>query len=212
MKDLPGYTREFRFGDRVVKIQVPAQPEIREQYRQQIEKDTHPPFPYWAKIWPSAIALAEFIEAKPEYVKDRRVLELAAGLALPSLVAAGQAKEVIASDYLAEAVEYIRHSVILNRYTNCKSMLINWHAIPPETDPDLVIMSDVNYETGEFEQLLKVIHTFLEKHIKIILSTPQRLMAKEFITLLLPYCIRQETVMVEEANNKTAISILVLGT
>ncbi|MBC6490344.1 class I SAM-dependent methyltransferase [Flavihumibacter stibioxidans] len=212
MKDLPGKTREFRFGDRVVKIQVPAQPEIREQFRQQVEKDAQTPFPYWAKIWPSAIALAGFIEANPEYVKDRRVLELAAGLALPSLVAADKAREVIASDYLAEALDYIRHSAILNRYTNCKIMLINWHAIPPETDPDLVIMSDVNYETGEFEQLIKVIHAFLEKHIKIILSTPQRLVAKEFIAALLPYCIYQETVMIEEEGNSTAVSILVLGT
>lgn len=212
MKDLPGYTREFRFGDRVVKIQVPAQPEIREQYRLQIEKDSQTPFPYWAKVWPAAIALAGFIEANPAYVKDRRVLELAAGLALPSMIAANHAEEVLASDYLPEAVEYVRYSAILNRYTNCKGMLINWHAIPPEADPDLVLMSDVNYDSSEFEQLLEVIRTFLKLQVKIILSTPQRLVAKEFIAALLPYCIYQETVMIEEDGNSTAVSILVLET
>ena len=42
--------------------------------------------PYWAELWRSGVALAEVVSALD--VRDKRVLELGAGLGLPSLAAA----------------------------------------------------------------------------------------------------------------------------
>ncbi len=45
-------------------------------------------FPYWSRIWPAAYSLSSFLLERPELIKGKNVLELAAGLGLPSLVAA----------------------------------------------------------------------------------------------------------------------------
>ena len=61
-------------------------------------------FPYWSKVWPSAEALALFILQHPEYIAGKMVVELGAGLGLPSLVAAQMAASVLCTDYEPEAV------------------------------------------------------------------------------------------------------------
>lgn len=210
MKHFADKTIEFRVGNRMIKILVPEPAEVRKGYRQQKDADAATPFPYWAKIWPAAMGLSQFLDANPGLVSNKTVLELAAGLALPSLVAAVYAREVMASDYLFEAVEYMSASVILNGFTNIKTLRINWHQIPPELDPDLILMSDVNYEPGEFDQLREVVGDFLKRDKTIILSTPQRLMAKRFIAGLLPFCSLQETIMVDDGESQIPVSILVL--
>jgi hypothetical protein len=64
----------------------------------------------------------------------------------------------------------------------------------------------VNYSPASFPVLFDTICSFLEAGATIILSTPQRLMAKEFITRLLPFTIQQDEVITELG---VAISIFV---
>ena len=68
----------------------------------------------------------------------------------------------------------------------------------------------MNYEPHEFEVLYQIINRFLEKGTTIILSTPQRLMAKAFIQQLLPWCAIHQQMDVSQAAEKTAVTILVL--
>ncbi len=42
--------------------------------------------PYWADLWPSALALADVVARRPP--QGRRVIELGCGIALPGIVAA----------------------------------------------------------------------------------------------------------------------------
>ena len=49
----------------------------------QEEKD-----PYWARPWPSAVALAALLLQRPELVAGKRVAELGAGLGLAGIAAA----------------------------------------------------------------------------------------------------------------------------
>src|SRR5688572_26276189 len=65
------------------------------------------PFPYWSQVWPSAIALSEFIVSNQQLVHNKNILELGAGLGLPSLVASKYAASVLCSDKEEEAVEII---------------------------------------------------------------------------------------------------------
>jgi predicted nicotinamide N-methyase len=53
-----------------------------------------------AAVWDAAIVLAEFLAANPHFIQGKRVLEVGAGLALPSVTAgAFGAQKVVASDY-----------------------------------------------------------------------------------------------------------------
>ena len=62
--------------------------------------------PYWAELWPSGIALAEAVGALD--LRGSRVLELGAGLGLPSLAAALGGADVLATDWAEDAVELLR--------------------------------------------------------------------------------------------------------
>lgn len=163
-------------------------------------------FPFWAKLWPSAFALTEFMQENPHWIKNRKVLELAAGLGLPSLFASGLAATVICSDYNQEAVECIKDNILLNGIENMEALIINWEQIPEHLDWDLLIMSDVNYNPADFEILLKCMTEFLERGKTILLSTPQRLAGRSFIEQLLPYCVVNE----ERWHDQVAVNVMVL--
>src|SRR4051812_32331908 len=61
------------------------------------------PIPYWARLWPSGLALAEALAAAPPQ-PGTRVLELGCGLGLPSIVAARAGADVLATDAASDAV------------------------------------------------------------------------------------------------------------
>ena len=107
---IPFYIDSYTFGRTGIKLCVPDANYIQQQYNQNKLKGADAEFPYWAKLWPASIALCEFIAANPNYIKNKTILELAAGLGLPSLLSAFYATGVTASDYLPEAVEFIKQS------------------------------------------------------------------------------------------------------
>src|SRR5882757_5726723 len=58
--------------------------------------------PYWAELWPSALALARALGTRA--LHGARTLELGCGLGLPSLAAALAGGRVLATDWSPEAV------------------------------------------------------------------------------------------------------------
>jgi predicted nicotinamide N-methyase len=169
------------------------------------------PFPYWAKVWPSALALCSFIAAHPQLVAGKKVLELAAGLGLPGMLTAGLAAEVTISDYAPEAVRLMNASIALNALSNARSKMLNWNALPADLHTDVLLLSDINYEPSAFESLYKVLLNFLNQGSLIHLSTPQRLMAKPFIERLLPYRLTMDEQEIFLNGERAFISVLVLS-
>ena len=154
--------------------------------------------------------MAEFLVRHPEYVQHKTVLELAAGLGLPSLVAAQWASEVQCSDYLPEAVAVIRQSVVRNSLTNLKPLVLDWNHLSPDLSADVLLVSDINYDPSQFAVLRAVLLDFLKKGTTILLSTPQRLMAKPFVEQLLPLAENREEITVMHHGEKVSISLFVL--
>jgi predicted nicotinamide N-methyase len=167
----------------VIKMQlyVPDPESVKQNYALEKIRNPESPFPFWAKLWPSSIAMAEYLLSNQGLLKGKNVLEIAAGLGLPSLVAALYAEQVCCSDYLPEAVDLVRKSVLLNQLSNLDCQLYNWHHLPDDLTADIMLMSDVNYDPAEFDQLAAVCEKFLLSGTTIILTTPGRIMAKEFI-------------------------------
>ena len=44
--------------------------------------------PYWCRLWPSAIALAQLVLQQPELVRGKRVCDIGCGLGLAGIAAA----------------------------------------------------------------------------------------------------------------------------
>lgn len=200
----------FTLKDFSFSLFMPNQQAVQQQYLQQKIVDANTPFPYWAKVWPSAIGLGYFINHHHQYVENKTVLELAAGLGLPSLIAAKWAATICCSDYLQAPLNLVKTSADFYKIQNINYQIINWFALPDNIDADVVLLSDINYEPAVFEVLFTLITNFLAKQTTIILSTPQRLLAKPFIERLLPFCTFKQSIEVMENNIAVWVQVLVL--
>lgn len=202
---LPYTTLSFELNEQQLLIALPEQEALKDWYEH--KKATHS-FPFWAKVWPAAKALSQFINSNQELVSEKIILEIAGGLGLPSLVAAKFSKEVICTDVIPEAVSFINTSIQLNSLTNITAKVYNWNESETSADADVFLMSDVNYNPDDFPQLLTFIQTQLQKPITILLSTPQRLMAKPFIEALQPFIVQQQELFIEEEEVMCSVFIL----
>jgi methyltransferase-like protein 23 len=200
----------FEWETHCLKLCIPDAGYVQRLYRDQKHRNPKTPFPYWTQVWPAALAMAEFLVRHPEYVQHKKVLELAAGLGLPSLVAARWASEVQCSDYLPDAVAVIRQSVASNALANVTPLVLDWNHLPADLSTDVLLVSDINYDPSQFTVLKAVLQGFLEKGTTILLSTPQRLMAKPFVEQLLPLSKSAEQMTVMHHGEKVSISLFVL--
>jgi predicted nicotinamide N-methyase len=198
----PGYS---------IDLYVPDALEVQNKYFRQKQVQAQVPFPHWTKLWPAALAMADHIQKHPELVKDKNVLELAAGLGLPSLVAARFAKTVCCSDYLEEAVTCMIQSAQHLQYSNITCRLLDWNHLPGDLTTDVLLLSDINYDPHQFDLLYQVLHRFIQQGTVILLTTPQRLMAKPFIEKLLPWCKQQNEIAIHHQQQETSISLLHLS-
>lgn len=204
--------RVFHFGDQQITVVVPNAAWVQQDYLEREHTDPSVVFPYWSQVWPAAIGLCNFLSAHTGYIENKKVTELAAGLGLPSLLAAVYASEVHCSDHIPEAVKMMQESVLENGYTNMRCSVADWNHLPEDQHPDVLLLSDINYEPGEFDQLHHLLLQFLQAGTTILLSTPQRLVAKSFIDKLLPFCVEQEeySITINQYEQPALVSVLVL--
>jgi predicted nicotinamide N-methyase len=192
-------------------IYVPVYESVKAIYTDLLAMDPATPFPYWAKVWPSAIALHNVLQKHSSLIKDKTVLELGAGVGLPSLLMANEAKAIQISDYNSEAVELLRKNIAHLQLQNVQAMQLDWNTIPENITAEVVILSDVNYDPTQFETLTKLIEKFIHQGCTIILSTPQRIMASPFVLELASYIVAEYLELVDENGVTKEISILVLS-
>jgi predicted nicotinamide N-methyase len=204
--NIPSSIQAFCFADKTVKAFIPSAEWLQQQF--EIKENSYAP--YWAQVWPAAKALCEVIVAEPELVKDKVVLELAAGLGLPSLYAAQFAKQVISSDIAEEAVSMIKQSINFNSIQNMSCTVMDWNKIDKNAEVDLLLLSDINYDPASFDILYKILTDFIKNGTAVLLSTPQRLLAKSFMEKLQPFCKRNIIKDVQHNEETVFISIWLL--
>lgn len=192
-------------------IYIPAYEAVKAIYEALLELDPATPFPYWAKVWPSAIALLDVLKAHPHLIQNKHVLEIGAGIGLPSLMMANITKSIQVSDYNLEAVELLRKNITHLQLQNAEAIQLDWNAMPKAIHLEVLILSDINYDPTQFEKLTKLIEKFIHQGCTIILSTPQRIMASPFVLALSTFIIADYVELVDENGVNQEISILVLS-
>ena len=192
-------------------IYIPLYEGVQEVYTSLLNLDPNTPFPFWAKLWPSSIALLDVLKAHPHLIQNKHVLEVGAGIGLPSLMMAGVAKSILISDYDKEAVALFHKNIEHLKLHNAVALQLDWNHIPENLNPEVVILSDVNYDPTQFDVLVSLIDKFMNQGCTIILSTPQRIMASPFVQNLESYIQARYEAMVDENDISKEISILVLS-
>ncbi|MGQ4810433.1 Release factor glutamine methyltransferase [Candidatus Entotheonellaceae bacterium PAL068K] len=139
--------------------------------------------PYWAELWPSAVALAHYT-TQHLGLRGRRLLELGCGLGLVGVVAGLQGAHVLCTDYEPDALVFARHNAHHNACRQVRFRLLDWRRPVLRRRYDYIVASDVIYEARNFGPLVAVLQRNLARGGTAVFSEPGRVNAVPFFTLL----------------------------
>lgn len=162
----------MRIGKIPIMLWRPDNPEQMVLDVSETEFGTEEKIPYWAILWPSAIALAEFI-ANSGDLEGKSMLELGAGLALPSLVAAKSGANVLTTDWYLESLIFADANAAANRI-QLNTKLLDWTNPPADLKFDLIIGADILYEARSHEPVISLLEKMLAPNGIALISDPNR--------------------------------------
>ncbi len=131
--------------------------------------------PYWADLWPSATALARYLLDHPEVSDDVSIIELGAGVALPSLALRSLGRDPLVTDWTEEALVYAQSNITLNGFDAARTALLDWHHPPEDLGLfDLAIGADLVYEARNAEVLAHRLPQILTPTGRFLIADPGR--------------------------------------
>ena len=156
----------------------------------------------WASVWPAAAALATYVTAQPQAVRDRAVVDLGAGLGAVGLTAASfGASSVTLIDSDPLALHCAMATAVLNGIrtgpvptadgddgdgvATVSAAAADWADISRDpADPadaesltlcaDVVLCAEVLYDANEVSALARCVATLLRRGGSLLLSDPER--------------------------------------
>lgn len=140
--------------------------------------------PYFGVLWEAGVGLTQHLSKLD--LKNKKILEIGCGLALPSFLVTKMGGNIIATDFHADVPLFLE----LNQKNNqiyFPYKVMNWRNEIERTRTDLglfdlVIGSDILYESQHPMQVAEALIAFLKPGGKIILSDPGRAYIQKFIT------------------------------
>ncbi len=134
--------------------------------------------PYWARPWPSGLALAA---APPP---RGRVLELGCGLGAPSIAAALAGADVLATDGSPDAVAFAAHSFAFNEAVG-EVAVADWleqgDVLVARGPWDVVLAADVFYTAANVHAALRLFPRLLERGGELRVADPGRAGTRDFL-------------------------------
>ena len=140
--------------------------------------------PYWADLWHSGLALAEYLLREKVVTPAMSVTEIGCGLGLPGLVAATQGGDVLFTDYLPEALEQVAYNWSLNLPGEARSLVMDWRSPLQEAKAQLLLAADVAYEKRAFEPLVNAFAALSVTGGRIIVTEPGRERTSGWLAML----------------------------
>jgi predicted nicotinamide N-methyase len=142
--------------------------------------------PYWARPWPSGLALAGSLADDPVTSSHppARVLELGCGLGAPSVVAARSGARVLATDGVEDAVAFAAHSLALNEVVAdvaCVDWAEHGETLVAQGPFDVLLAADVLYTRANVELALTLWPRLLAEDGVLRLADPQRAGTRDFL-------------------------------
>ena len=137
--------------------------------------------PYWAEIWPAAVALSEFIVEELE-LAGKKVVEIGAGVGAASVAAAAMGADVLATDYSGEALRFIRLNALKNNVDLSEEQL-DWRCIHRDDRFDMLFAADVLYERVNLLPIVNAVEKLVKPEGYAYIADPRRRLAEQFLDL-----------------------------
>lgn len=184
-----------------IELKIPHPDWVKNQYEYAKLNGEEIEFPFWTRVWPASVALSAYIAENLPIFHQQQVLELGAGIGLPSFVAAQQAEHVLVTDYLPEITTWLDMNIEYVGRKNMVSRVVDWTQIPRDISADIILMSDLNYAPEQFSILHEQINRFIESGSTVLLSSPHRFAGRNFLSEWMNYSRHQETREVKMRTN-----------
>lgn len=167
----------FRFAGRELRVHQPA-PRF-DDLVDEIMDDPDANFPWWALIWPAALALAgHLIDGTP---RSGRAIELGCGLGVAGLGGAMSGLAMEMTDLEPMAIRCARTSAIDNQLDIPAPRVLDWFAPGDVEQYPLVIGADVLFEPDYHAVLLALLPRLIAPDGRALLSDPGRSDARPFL-------------------------------
>jgi predicted nicotinamide N-methyase len=137
-------------------------------------------FPYWAELWPSALALAEFVIEIKKQIKRKNILEIGCGLGLTGIAATACGARVLFSDHDPFALEFTQINFRKNFKRPAAVRPMDWREPDCPGQFDFILAADVLYEKRWLTAVLGVIEQCLKPHGTVLIAEPNRHIATPF--------------------------------
>ncbi len=179
--------KDYAAAGRVFRVAAPSNPD--DLFEALIDAGPNDPayrderIPYWAEVWPSAPVLAQFAAEHPRVRPGARVLELGCGLGLAGLAAMARGADVFFTDYALDALRFAQLNALANVGRAARTALMDWRAPCLNAEFEVILASDVAYERRFFAPLLDACVKLLAADGVVLLSEPNRRIAREFFGL-----------------------------
>lgn len=167
--------------------------------------------PFWAVLWPAAIAMAEYFWENIN-LEGKMILELGAGLGLVGIIAAAKGGNITQTDFIPEALKLAQENARANGINNITYVLADWRKFAIEESFDWILGSDILYEPKLHPYLKDIFTKSLKAGGTLALADPGRDDARKFIDELRldGYQVQRETKSVFEAGRKVQVSLYLL--
>ncbi len=118
-------------------------------------------FPFWVKLWESAMILSSALASLPN-PEGQTLLEIGAGLGAPGITAAACGFDVTLTDYEDIIMDFQKVSVAASGLDNVHCAHLDW-LDPPEMEPfDVLTAAEVLFREEFFDPLLDVFRRYLK--------------------------------------------------
>ncbi len=140
--------------------------------------------PYWPEIWPSSVALSKYIMEKFSDMQNCKAIELGCGIGLVGIVAAIKNVDIVLTDYQPDALLFAEMNWLINLGRSPSTIQMDWRLPDLSEEFDLIFGSDIIYEERFFWPLIELFQRFSGEDTHILLSEPNRKVARRFFNLL----------------------------
>ena len=133
---------------------------------------------YWERIWPSSVALSEYLIRQffPTNLTGATVLEIGCGSGVAGVVATKLGAFTMFSDMVPITLEAVKETCHKNELRNVDTCILDWSEKIQSTERyDYVIGSEVFYDEAILEDISHILEQVLAPGGKGIFCDPNRL-------------------------------------